>query len=92
MDYKLKKKEWELIGLMHNAQISFALEDHPSVSFTIPFLECLQTCWEALLDKEEFMPVHHRIRASLTNLNKWYHKLDSMDTYFVCLGAWSQIA
>src|SRR6266481_10116032 len=64
MDYKLEKKEWELIGLMHcvlqvsgqpfpclipailcqepaNAQMSFTSEDHPSVSFAIPFLECL---------------------------------------------------
>jgi hypothetical protein len=69
-----------------DAQMSFASEHHPSVSFTIPFLEFLQTRWETLLDDPEFEPVHHGIQAGLENLNKWYRKLDDTDVYFVCLG------
>lgn len=66
--------------------MSFSAQDYPSVGFAIPFLEFLQTRWEALLRKDEFAPVHDGIRAGLKNLQKWYRKLDDTDVYFVCLG------
>jgi hypothetical protein len=67
-------------------QMSFASEAHPSISFAIPFLEFLQTHWEALLEQDEFKPVHHGICAGLSNPTQWYRKLDDTDAYFICLG------
>jgi hypothetical protein len=55
-----------------DTQTSFASKGHPSVSFAIHFLEFLQTQWEALLEQDEFAPVHDRIWAGLKNINKWY--------------------
>lgn len=69
-----------------DAQMSFSSSAHPTAGITISLLEFMQTRWEALLTQEEFAPVHEGICAGLTNLNKWYRKLDDTDFYFICLG------
>ena len=34
----------------------------------------------------KFEEVSSAISMALENVNKWYHKVDESDTYFICLG------
>jgi len=51
-----------------------------------PFLEKLQTTWEALSMKREYQPVQHALLAGLQNMDKWYQKTDNTSIYFVSHG------
>ena len=39
--------------------------------------------WEELLENEEFEPVHNALRAGITLLEKYYHRADDTNAYFI---------
>jgi hypothetical protein len=46
-------------------------------------MELLMSRWEELLEEVEYEPVHHTLRAGIALLEKYYHRADDTDAYFI---------
>ena len=46
-------------------------------------LELLMSEWEDLLDNTEYEPVHEALQAGINLLEKYYHRADDTDVYFI---------
>ncbi len=42
--------------------------------------------WEDLLDDMEYEPVHDALKAGIALLEKYYHRADDTDVYFIAHG------
>ena len=49
-------------------------------------LELLMSEWEDLLEDVAYEPVHHALQAGITLLEKYYHRADDTDAYFIAHG------
>jgi hypothetical protein len=69
------------------AQQVFSSERVPTVSRVFPTIEFLLTSLEAAERDATFRPIRGAITAGLSNLSKWYCKLDHCHVYVVSNGA-----
>ena len=67
-------------------QQSFSKSKEPTIWRTIPVLEFLQERWETTANNSKFQELRDAIHGGLTNVCKWYHKIDDTNVYFICLG------
>jgi len=79
------------INLLHyqepaNAQQLFSVTCEPMVWHAIPVLEFLQQTWQNMARSSKFADFSTTIDSGTDNLRKWYHKIDEIDVYFICLG------
>jgi hypothetical protein len=51
----------------------------------IPVLEFLQKMWGTMANASKFNKLEEGINSGLANLDKWYHKTNNMNVYFICL-------
>jgi hypothetical protein len=69
------------------AQQQFSSECVPTVSTVFPIVKFLLSSLEAAKKDEKFELIHDAIGAGISNLEKWYRKLDACHVYAVCNGA-----
>src|ERR1700678_1722753 len=69
-----------------SANQTFSSSKEPSAFRTIPVLEYLQESWGNMANHPKFAEVKEPLRKGIENLEKWYHKVNDTDTYFICLG------
>ena len=93
-DFRLTQNEWARLDLLHQilkhptlAQQQFSSERVPMVSKVFPIVEFLLSALEAAQKDEAFNDIHDAITAGVSNLKKWYQKLDMCHVYAVCNGA-----
>jgi hypothetical protein len=72
------------------AQQAFSSERVPTVSHVLPTIEFLLTSLEAAEKDETFAPIRNAITAGVSNLTKWYRKLDGCHVYAVSNGMSNQ--
>ena len=68
------------------AQQVFSSERTPTVSCVFPVIEFLLTALEAAQKDPKFESIESAIAAGVSNLQKWYRKLDACNMYVVCNG------
>ena len=68
------------------AKQTFFSAHEPTVWCTIPVLEFLLQLWENMANLPKTSKLGHVICKGLKNINKWYHKVNDMDAYPICLG------
>ena len=68
------------------AQQRFSSERTPTVSRVFPTIEFLLSSLEAAQKDTKFKSIKHAIAAGVSNLEKWYRKLDACNVYAVCNG------
>jgi hypothetical protein len=68
------------------AKQTFSSVCEPTVWRTIPVLEFLLESWENMAKHPKFFEVEHGIHKGLKNIEKWYHKVNDTDAFFICLG------
>jgi endonuclease IV len=68
------------------AQQQFSSERVPTVSKVFPIVEFLLSALEAAKKDDAFNTIHDAIAAGVSNLEKWYQKLDACHVYAVCNG------
>jgi endonuclease IV len=93
-DFRLTQKEWAMLDLLRQilkhpalAQQQFSSERVPTVSKVFPIIEFLLSALEAAKKDKAFEDIHDAIVAGVSNLEKWYRKLDACHVYAVCNGA-----
>ena len=93
-NFRLTHKEWARLDLLCQilkhptlAQQQFSSEHIPTVSKVFPIVEFLLSALEAAQKDEAFKDIHDAIAAGVSNLRKWYRKLDACHVYAVCNGA-----
>src|ERR1700761_6974846 len=74
------------------AQQAFSSEHVPTVFSVFPTIEFLLTLLEAAEKHVTFAPIRNAIMAGISNLTKWYRKLDACHVYAVCNGMSNQTA
>jgi len=52
-------------------------------------LELLMSEWEDRLENDKYDPVHNTLKAGIKLLEKYYHRADDTDVYFIAHGMWS---
>ena len=52
----------------------------------LPMLELLMSEWEELIENKEYEPVHVALQAGILLLEKYYHRTDNTDVYFIAHG------
>ena len=65
---------------------SFSSSKEPSTFCTIPVLEYLQESWGNMANHPKFAEVEGPLHKGIENLEKWYHKVNDTNAYFICLG------
>lgn len=92
-DFKLDQNNWKHLVLVHQAlkepatgQQSFSSVKHPTVSQTIPTLECLADWWQEMANDPQYTLIADAIKHGLKNVDKYYKKMSDSDVYFICLG------
>ena len=68
------------------AQQSLSAEKFPSVGDCLPVLEKLQSKWGEMAKDPRYEPVKAGLQSGITNLAKWYQKVDATDAYFIAVG------
>jgi hypothetical protein len=68
------------------AQQAFSSERVPTVSRVFPTIEFLLTSLEAAEKNPSFAPIRNAITAGISNLTKWYRRLDACPVYAVSTG------
>ena len=68
------------------AQQVFSSERVPTVSRIFPTIEFLLSSLEAAQREKAFAPIRGAITAGISNLTKWYQKLDGCHVYAVSNG------
>jgi hypothetical protein len=68
------------------AQQEFSSERVPTVFRVFPIMEFLLTSLEAAEKDSTFKTIRPAIEAGISNLTKWYRKLDTCPVYMVCNG------
>ena len=74
------------------AQQAFSSERVPTVFSVFQTIEFLLTLLEAAEKHVTFTPIRNAIMAGISNLTKWYRKLDACHVYAVCNGMSNQTA
>ena len=74
------------------AQQAFPSEHVSTVFHVVPTIEALLTFLEAAEKHVTFAPIHNAIMAGISNLIKWYQKLDACHVYAVSNGMSNQTA
>jgi hypothetical protein len=64
----------------------FSSEHIPTVSHVFPTIEFLLTSLEAAEKNIMFAPIRNAITAGISNLTKWYRRLDVCHVYAVSTG------
>ncbi|KAF8258738.1 ribonuclease H-like domain-containing protein [Lactarius quietus] len=89
-DYKLMSNEWTNLDLLRQvlkhpalAQQEFSSKRIPTVSRIFPTIKFLLMSLEAAKKNTVFKPIRSSITAGITNLTKWYRKLDTCHVYAV---------
>ncbi|KAM6491093.1 hypothetical protein JOM56_013332, partial [Amanita muscaria] len=89
-DYRLTTAEWKLIKLVHHCLKVVAArhnelsnEELATCTRVLPMLELLMSEWEDLLEDPDYEPVHEALRAGIGLLEKYYHRADDTDAYFI---------
>ena len=93
-NFRLTQNEWARLDLLRQilkhptlAQQQFSSERVPMVSKVFPIVEFLLSVLEAVQKDEVFDDIHDAIAAGVSNLKKWYRKLNACHVYAVCNGA-----
>ena len=93
-DFRLTQNEWARLDLLRQilkhpalAQQQFSSERVPMVSKVFPIVKFLLSALEAAQKDEAFDDIRDAIAAGVSNLEKWYRKLDTCHVYAVCNGA-----
>lgn len=73
------------------AQQQFSSEHVPTIFCMFPTIEFLLLSLEAAKKHKTFIPIHDAISAGITNLTKWYRKLDNCHVYAVSSGTLNQM-
>jgi hypothetical protein len=73
----------EVIANRHN---ELSNEELATCTRVLPMMELLMSKWEKLLEDVENEPVHHALKAGITLLEKYYHRADDTDAYFIAHG------
>ena len=76
------------VRMQHPAQAQqvFSSQRTPTVSRVFPVIEFLLTALEAAQKDPKFESIEFAIAAGVSNLEKWYRKLDACNVYAVCNG------
>ncbi|KAJ8457093.1 hypothetical protein ONZ45_g18454 [Pleurotus djamor] len=90
--FRLTKRDWEKLITIHealqepaSATQSFSAERHPTLWRVIPVLEFLFQRWQSMAKLPCYSDIESPLTAALTNLHKWYQKLDDTNVYFISL-------
>ncbi|KAN0136322.1 hypothetical protein V8E53_005927 [Lactarius tabidus] len=81
--YDLLKRAFLLKAHPALAQQVFSSEHIPTVSHVFPTIEFLLTSLEAAEKNIMFAPIRNAITAGISNLTKWYRRLDVCHVYAV---------
>lgn len=66
------------------AQQQFSSESVPTIPHIFPMIEFLLTSLEAAEKDKTFTPICGAITAGISNLSKWYWRLDQCHVYALC--------
>lgn len=73
------------------AQQRFSSDRVSTISRAFPTIEFLLSSLEAAQKDDDFIPIHNTIAAGVSNLTKWYRRLDTCDVYAVSNGMLSPV-
>jgi hypothetical protein len=65
---------------------SFSADTFPTMYRALPVLEAIMEQWRGMLEEDRFKPLHEGLEAALSNLEKWYHRMDETNVHIVSLG------
>ena len=74
------------------AQQQFSSKHVPTASHIFLTIKFLLTSLEAVEKDATFVPIRNAIKAGISNLTKWYWRLDTCDVYAVSSGMSNQMA
>jgi hypothetical protein len=70
----------QIVAACHN---ELSNEELATCTRVLSMMELLMLEWEDLLNKLEFKPVYHALRAGIALIEKYYHHTDDTDAYFI---------